>query len=85
MCMFRANPCFLVFPCFHVLERKISLCSQIREIPFAFFAIKTRLFSPDWKVVTVSGAGRMCQRDTVPDRPGEIIFYFNEGEPGGQS
>ena len=62
---FREIPVFAVFDVFYVSERKNILCIQIQEIRFAFLAIKTRVTSCLWKVVTVSGAGQTCRRDTV--------------------
>ena len=65
MSRFRAIPCFRIFPTSRVSERKNILCSAIEEIPFAFYAIKHRVFPAVWKVVRTSGAGQSWGTDTV--------------------
>lgn len=53
------------FTCFCVSERINSLCFQVREIPFVFLSIKSRMFSRVWKAGRTSGAGRTCTINTV--------------------
>ena len=62
---FRAIRVFDTFGQFRASGLKISLCFQIARIPFAFSSIKRRMILVPWKVVTVSGAGRLCTSDTV--------------------